>query len=206
LLSRKYAACRRHVSCCVCNRCMRIWQVPQLQQPRDWLRKSKPKARSGGWHSLTKQQQPGTAAGARVSFQPQHSAQHARPPEHNSGEFPSLSGSSGRKQPDGPPNDVDDRQSGGGVTNNSRSYRSDRRPHTPLHDERQTTAPPAASATADSSADGDDPALSKDFARVLGKSASAKREAEVEESSSGGRLQQPGCHRCTPGQGPTSCR
>lgn len=168
----------------ICRRltCASSLQVPQLQQPRDWLRKSKPKVRSGGWHSLTKQQQPGSAPGAGVSFQPQHSAQHARPPQDNSGEFPSLGGNSSGARPRGPPSHRDGSMPTGPADNSSSPvHRSDQRPHTPLDDQGRTKPRPAAPRSAGGPADGDAAALSHDFARVLGRSDSAKREDAAEE-------------------------
>lgn len=163
-----------------------LTQVPQLQQPKDWLRKGKPKVRSGGWHSLTAQQGGGNTAAAGVAFQSKNAALHAKPPADDSAEYPSLGGSGrsiltpattglqssrqGSQRLAGPTASTDGGSGGGG-----------RRPRAGPHSHRRAGAPPETSAAANSQGSDAAAALSHNFARVLGKSDSAKREAEAAE-------------------------
>lgn len=141
-------------------------QVPQLQQPKAWLRKGKPKVRSGGWSALSNG---GPAAGGAF-FQPQHAAQHSKPPADDSGEFPSLGGGSEGATQQQSINRDRGRSAGAACGN--------RLCQTPTQTDNRG---PAAQPTAGDASNDSAAALGKDFARVLGKSDSAKREAEFAE-------------------------
>ncbi len=152
--------------------------MPHLQQPKDWLRKGKLKGGgAGGWHALTAK-----TSGKPAAEQPRYRAASApnmeRPRHDDSGEFPSLDGTSRKGNEATPPAQSKSTPHGGkggaGRPASAGAFggraalggggRAGRR-------SRQTSDGPSADTE-------DAAALSRDFVRVVGRSDSAKRDAE----------------------------